>query len=739
MSSFAKSRIFCQHHPRCSARYPFLCTQNSPAFHCTHSLYTMLKLLSLLSLALPLAQAAETTICTGFNHGAFWGSGGNAKTAEDFKAGFGYAHDLKSAVPFNSARLFTCKQQGTDDDYSQAFDAAVETKTNLLLGMWISPARRSDPLDDLIKAELSALGKGFEKHGQALADLVIGLSVGSEDVFRWEDDKENVGVAATEVTAAIKKVKDTIASSKFAKYMASKPIGHVDTAKHSIVDGADFYGITVYPYWNKDPVANAKVSFKGTLDDVISRAKGKPIWIAEVGWPFQGASQGASQADAQSLQQFWTDVGCTIIGKYTTFWFELIKDSESNQPDWGMIDSETHKARIDLSCPGSSQPSASAPPASSLPAIPLPSSVVSGTSTGQITSTVKTSLQSSAAPSTAPSVASSTAPSAVPSALPSSQSSPTSVTSSHLPSSPPPVSGKSTVHVTTTLTTIVQPSGALVPSGGGDDSTLTTTITSTVWVPPSSIPPDGVAASPLDSRLSAGPAITPAAQTAIIPGIIPWCVTHVASNGQLLPVAGGPAGKDGKCPPAPPATAAPSSSVLPKDVKWCVTVADIGWNGEYMPLAGHAADSNGKCDTPPIYTGLPYTTGKPGLTPAPAPSLKPALPVPPSPSGSASAAPSSCKAKSKTAALPPASSTPASSPPSASGTAKPPIAPIPVTSANSLLAPPAIPAPSNAPPASKVPPPASSAIHPSSSSAPAAVPSSSAAPAPSSPAAPPPG
>ncbi|KAH5498742.1 hypothetical protein HBI29_164720 [Parastagonospora nodorum] len=593
----------------------------------------MLKLLFLLSLALPLAQAAETTIYTGFNYGAFWGSVGNAKTATDFKAGFGYAHDLKSVIPFNSARLFTCKQQGTNDEYSQAFDAAVETKTNLLLGMWISPAKRGDPLDDLIKTELSALGKGFEKHGQALGDLVIGLSVGSEDIFRWEDDKENVGVAAKDVTAAIKKVKDTIASSAFAKYMANKPIGHVDTAKHSVVDGADFYGITVYPYWNKDPVANAKGSFKGTLDNVVSRANGKPIWIAEVGWPFQGASQGASQANAQSLQQFWSDVGCSIIGKYTTFWFELIKDSESNQPDWGMVDSETHKPRINLSCPGSLQPSASAPPASSLPTTPSPSSVVSGTGTEHITSTMITSQQSSVASSTAPSAA------------PSSRSTPPRVGSSLLPSSPPKVSGKTTVHVTTTLTTTLQPSGAPAPSGGDDDPVFTTTITSTVWVRPSSIPPDGAGAPPVDSSVPAGPVITSRAKATIFPGMIPWCLTmaDVASNGQLLPVAGGPAGKDGKCTPPPPNTAAPSSSVLPKDVPWCVTVADVGWNGEYMPLAGHAANSNGKCDAAPTYTGLPYSSGKPGKipAPAPAPSLTSALPASASSSGSASVAPSS--------------------------------------------------------------------------------------------------
>jgi glucan endo-1,3-beta-D-glucosidase len=314
----------------------------------------MMKMFNLLSLALPLVQAANT-IYTGFN----------------------YAQNLSTPVPFNSARLFSCKQQGTVDDHSEAFDAAVETKTKLFLGMWISPAKRGDPLDDLIKNELSALDKGFAKHGQALADLVVGLSVGSEDIYRWEDNKDAVGVSAADISAAIETVKDTIASSPFAKYMKGKPVGHVDTAKHSVVAGADFYGITVYPYWNKDPVVYAKDSFKDTLDNVVLRANGIPVWIAEVGWPFQGPAQGASQADGHSLQHFWTEVGCTILGKYTMFWFELINDAEVDQPDWGMIDTNTHKPRIDMSCPGTSRPVASAPPASTLvtSVVAMPSAV----------------------------------------------------------------------------------------------------------------------------------------------------------------------------------------------------------------------------------------------------------------------------------------------------------------------------------------------------------------------------
>jgi glucan endo-1,3-beta-D-glucosidase len=71
----------------------------------------MIKLLALLSLTFPLAPTVGA-IYTGFNHGAFWGVDSNVKRAADFQAGFSYAHNLTSNVPFNSARLYTCKTQG---------------------------------------------------------------------------------------------------------------------------------------------------------------------------------------------------------------------------------------------------------------------------------------------------------------------------------------------------------------------------------------------------------------------------------------------------------------------------------------------------------------------------------------------------------------------------------------------------------------------------------------------------
>jgi glucan endo-1,3-beta-D-glucosidase len=457
-----------------------------------------------------LLAPATSTVYTGFNYGSFWGVGSNVKKAVDFRDGFNYAHNLSTVVPFKSARLFTCKTQGTIDEPTEAFDAAVETSTNLLLGFWMTPQKRGDPLHDIIHNELSALEKGFKKHGQALADLVIGLSVGSEDIYRWEDiEEKEVGVSATDISAAIKEVKDAMARSTFSAYMKDKPIGHVDTAKYAVVDGVDFFGMTAYPYWNKDPVANGKENFLGSLNNVKQRAGNTPVWIAEMGWPFHGPQLGNAVASAASLQQYWTDVGCSVIGMYTTFWFELIKDTEANQPDWGILDPTTHKPRIDLKCPALAGPSAPA-------------------AQNQSTSVM------SPGPSQAP------AP------------------SSHL--NQPPIDStvaaplstvitQSTIHVNTTITITIQPSSFIKSS----------------------------ASSKVCSKKA------PKVSAAVAP---------------------------------PQVTTAPDPTIIPSNIPWCVTVADIAWDGQYVPVAGNPAGPDGKCAPPPTYNGLPYGSSQPTLGPS---------------------------------------------------------------------------------------------------------------------------
>lgn len=535
--------------------------------HYLHKLFDIMKtFIMLYSFAVCLAQAASA-VSTGFNYGAFWGDPGNAKYKADFLEGFNLARNLSTPVPFDSARLFTCVAANTANDPIEAFDAAVVTKTKLLLGFWISPQNRGDSPDAQVKNEMAALEKGFNKHGQTLADLVIGLSVGSEDIYRWEEKKDESGVSADVVSATIADIRENIASSSFAKYMHGKPIGHVDVAKYAVVEGADFYGMTAYPYWNKDGIDKARDSFQGSLENVKQRAGNTPVWIAEMGWPVEGAQQGASIASLDNLQTFWTEVGCSVVGMYTTFWFELLKDTTIEQPDWGFIDIPSKQPRIkDLSCPGGSKPN-------------VTTAIGSGSPTSDSNlPTAPTSLQTSAAAS-------------VPF--------PSSVTKSGVTSAstfaPTTTSGRTT-HVTTTIYVTVQPTSPALNHSATAVDEVTVTITTTIYE-------ESVVSSIKRSHST----------------LSPWCVTvaDIDRNGHPVTIAGGPAGPDGKCSAPPTYYGYPyvsGSSVrptaVPKSVPWCVTMADIDRNNRPVPVDAGPAGPGGTCMQASTYTGYPYV-GRP--------------------------------------------------------------------------------------------------------------------------------
>ncbi|KAH9866612.1 hypothetical protein J1614_008304 [Plenodomus biglobosus] len=559
----------------------------------------------------PLLVQAASNIYTGFNYGAFWGAFENSKRKADFIDGFTLARNLSTPIPFDSARIFTCIQPNTPDDPIEAFDAAVETKTNLLLGFWISPAKRGDSPDPLVKKEMLALEKGFQKHGQALSDLVIGLSVGNEDIYRWNtlaDDTATPppsGLSAEVVSATIANVKKLIAASSFAKFMENKPIGHVDTAHYTTqVTGGDFIGMTAYPWWNHEGIDVAKNSFLKSLEMVKKGAGDLPVWIAEIGWPFHSELTMFPQASAQSMQRYWTEVGCSVLGQYTTFWFQLLKDSTADQPDWGLLDIGSRQPRItDLSCP-SIAPSASAPPNKSSQA-PPPSTLIS--------------------PSTK-------------------TSSPSSSTSA-APSSPPPPANNSevTTHVQSTTTTTryaTMPTSA--PSGG---SVANTTITSHSTVTIS------------NGTRSPNPTAAPRKT---------WCVTEadVFQDGRPMTVAGGPVGADGKCSSPPPYYGHPyitsGASVkptgVPRNSTWCVTMADVDRNGRPVPVDANPAGPDGKCVSATAYYSYPYVTRTSSMA------LQPSTPPPPA----ASVSPSAIPAPLPTSPSPP-QPPPRSTPPGKSG------------------------------------------------------------------------
>ncbi|KAF7677793.1 glycoside hydrolase family 17 protein [Alternaria burnsii] len=529
-----------------------------------------------------LAQAASK-VFTGFNYGAFWSLEANVKKKADFLDGFNLARNLTTDIPFDSARLFTCKAAGTVNEPTEAFDAAVDSKTNLLLGFWITPGQKGGSLDENVKDEMAALEKGFKKHGQALSDLVIGLSIGSEDIYRAEEAGE-IGVTAAVVGQTIAQVKKDIAASSFAQYMKDKPIGHVDTAKYAVVDNADFIGMTAYPYWNKDSIESASTSFQSSLEQVKQHAGNRPVWIAEMGWPSTDTeSHGAAVAGVNEAQKFWSEAGCAVFGKYTTFYFELLEDTTPEQKaDWSIIDTNTRQSRIrNLSC---GNPQAK---------LPTGASAISQASSQSVGSTPP-SIPVSVLPVT---------PSA-PAVIPSSESPSTGSTQFQV------AIGPKTVTVNTTSTTIVFAETTTIAAPR--DVPLDVDWCITVVDMDRNSKPITIAAGPagLDGECISPPTyqgypyIT--ARSAAEPSKIPigtnWCVTvaDIDRNGRPIPVDAGPAGADGECsvPPTysgiPVITALTSDSGAPEPSKELLLMSqtmDLASPSSIQVLAGTVASS----------------------------------------------------------------------------------------------------------------------------------------------------
>jgi len=190
-----------------------------------------------------LPALAVAKVYTGFNYGAFWHPS-QAKFKKDFVQEFSLAKTLPSTpVTFDSARFFTCIQWLTKDEPIEAFDAAIETNTSLLLGFW---AQNETMLD----VELVALEKAFKNHGVKLADLVVGLSIGNEDIYRFEHPETSQGLqgaSENQIQSLVQLAREKIGSSSFAAFMIDKPIGHTDIQDY-VPSGMDFIGMNTYPY-----------------------------------------------------------------------------------------------------------------------------------------------------------------------------------------------------------------------------------------------------------------------------------------------------------------------------------------------------------------------------------------------------------------------------------------------------------------------------------------------------------
>jgi glucan endo-1,3-beta-D-glucosidase len=459
---------------------------------------------------LSLVGGASTVLAAarGFNYG----SQGN--TLETFEAQFRTAQGLDTTSGWGSARLYTMIQEGTSNTVISAIPAAIATNTTLLLGLWASSPQ------DVFNNELTALKNAINQYGTAFSDLVVGISVGSEDLYRDSPtgilSNAGTGQSPDVLVNYIGQVKSAIAGT----VLSSKPVGHVDTwqtytngSNAAVVAAADFLGLDEYPYYentNENSVANANTLFFNAYNAVAGVANGKPIWITETGWPTTGPTENLAIPSVANAEAYWKSIACELISRNIPTWWYILQDSAT--PSFGIVASG-EQPKYDLSCPNIAT-SSSAAPTSSVASATMPTSAAAST-TLAISNAVpsagyaSSAASSQAAISSAASSVASVAPS-VSSAVASASSAASSVIASIAPSA-------SSVKSSGAQTTVVPVTTKAATSVADDGETVTIFSTTLITVTNCGSTVSDCTSTGMTTVISAKPSVTSATASTVVP------------------------------------------------------------------------------------------------------------------------------------------------------------------------------------------------------------------------------
>lgn len=221
--------------------------------------------------------SSSHAIPKGFNYGSA------GMTLQSFQKQFDIARSLQGTSGFTSARLYTMIQDGTTNTIISAIPAAIATNTKLLIGVYYPN----------IVNELIALKAAIQKYGSAFTNLVVAISVGSEDLYRNSptgiENHSNPGANPADIVAYIQATRQAIAGTALAGTM----VGHVDTwtafvngSNKAVITASDFLGMDAYPYYQntqQNDISQGASLFKSAYQATVAVSQGKPVWITETG------------------------------------------------------------------------------------------------------------------------------------------------------------------------------------------------------------------------------------------------------------------------------------------------------------------------------------------------------------------------------------------------------------------------------------------------------------------------
>jgi glucan endo-1,3-beta-D-glucosidase len=271
--------------------------------------------------------------------------------------------------------LTDLKQGGTANSPTSAIQAAINTKTTLLLGIWASAGQGQ------ITNEIAALQAAISQYGTAFTSLVAGLSVGSEDLYRISptgltSPGAAPGADPSTLINYISQVRSAVAGTA----LSGVQIGHVDTwtawvngSNSAVISACDFIGMDAYPYFQNtmpNGIENNAQLFQSAYGATVAAAQGKDVWVTETGFPVSGSTSGAAVPSLANAKTYWDEVGCGMLfGKVNTYWFTL-QDAYpiTPNPSFGVVGTTLSTTPLfDLTCPAVTASSNTDPSSTSSP------------------------------------------------------------------------------------------------------------------------------------------------------------------------------------------------------------------------------------------------------------------------------------------------------------------------------------------------------------------------------------
>lgn len=280
-----------------------------------------------------------------------WNYAAQEQDYNGFLSSFKTAQSLTGAEDFNSARLYTMIQHGSTNTPIEAIQAAIDSNTTLLLGLWASSDQAT------FDNEITALKAAIQQYGEEFANLVVGISVGSEDLYRISPTGiaagSNPGQSPDVLVEYISQTRDAIKGTS----LGNAKVGHVDTwnvyvnsSNNAVISACDWLGLDEYPYFqttDDNTIDNAGALFFEAYDKVATVSGGKPIWITEAGWPVSGPNSNLAVANVDNAEEFWQDVACELECRNVPFWWYILDDAGAT-PSFGV--SEGGKPLYNLAC-----------------------------------------------------------------------------------------------------------------------------------------------------------------------------------------------------------------------------------------------------------------------------------------------------------------------------------------------------------------------------------------------------